>query len=337
MATYGGLFGNTQLSGGGGGNSGAFYINQSLNPHNFTNIGAQRTATGGGVGAGSPQGAAATNSSNINTQVANLDPWSQYRPKYGGVLDQFMGTTNPSTGLMSQLQQMLTPGGGGFQTSDPSYQFRLQQGNQAVERSAAARGLLGSGAATEELMNYAQGAASQEFGAQYNRVLSAIPVAEGQYQAQFSRLAQLAGVNIGPGVGVQAALGVGQQGLEQQRITNQANQYQQSFGLQQQEFGAQQTQYQNTLQQAMNKEAGMQQALNQQQQQGPNSLWGYWEPGGAGYQYSQDTYGNSGSNIYSSPVYQSYTSPTIEQAGSYSFGGSSGDSAGMGDLPSWEL
>ena len=52
---------------------------------------------------------------------------------------------------------------------DPGYAFRLQQGQQAIERSAAARGGLGGGRMAKDLTNYAQGAASQEFGNAFNR------------------------------------------------------------------------------------------------------------------------------------------------------------------------
>jgi hypothetical protein len=54
-------------------------------------------------------------------------------------------------------------------TQDPSYQWRLQQGQQALERSAAARGGLLSGRAAKDTTAYAQGAASQEYGNAFNR------------------------------------------------------------------------------------------------------------------------------------------------------------------------
>ena len=53
--------------------------------------------------------------------------------------------------------------------SDPSYQFRLDQGLKAVQRSAAARGGLLSGGTLKGLNDYAQGAASQEYGQAYGR------------------------------------------------------------------------------------------------------------------------------------------------------------------------
>jgi hypothetical protein len=56
-------------------------------------------------------------------------------------------------------------------TTDPSYQWRLNQGQQALERSAAAKGGLESGGFMKDLTNYAQGAASQEYGNAYNRYM----------------------------------------------------------------------------------------------------------------------------------------------------------------------
>lgn len=53
--------------------------------------------------------------------------------------------------------------------NDPSYQWRLGQGQQALERSAAARGGLNSGAALKALTRYGQDYASTEYGNAYNR------------------------------------------------------------------------------------------------------------------------------------------------------------------------
>lgn len=54
-------------------------------------------------------------------------------------------------------------------TTDPSYQWRLDQGLKGVQNSAAAKGGLFSGAAAKALNNYAGNAASQEYGAAYAR------------------------------------------------------------------------------------------------------------------------------------------------------------------------
>jgi hypothetical protein len=84
-------------------------------------------------------------------------------------------------------------------TADPSYQFRLQQGQQALERSAAARGGTFSGRAAKDLTNYAQGAASQEYGNAYNRfqtdranMLNPLQSLAGQAQSSANTVGQAA-------------------------------------------------------------------------------------------------------------------------------------------------
>ena len=54
-------------------------------------------------------------------------------------------------------------------TADPGYQFRLNQGLSGVTQNKAVNGLLKSGSALKALNDYAQGGASQEYGAAYNR------------------------------------------------------------------------------------------------------------------------------------------------------------------------
>lgn len=53
--------------------------------------------------------------------------------------------------------------------NDPGYQFRLQQGQQALERSLAARGLGQSGAALKAAQEYGQGLADQTYNDFFNR------------------------------------------------------------------------------------------------------------------------------------------------------------------------
>lgn len=54
---------------------------------------------------------------------------------------------------------------------DPAYQFRLQQGLDAIQASAAARGGLYSGKTMRDLNSYGQDYASNEWGNTYNRVM----------------------------------------------------------------------------------------------------------------------------------------------------------------------
>lgn len=62
---------------------------------------------------------------------------------------------------------------------DEGYQFRLAQGNQAINNAAAARGMGNSGAAMKSLAAYGQNLASEEYDKAYNR--------------QYQNLSQLAG------------------------------------------------------------------------------------------------------------------------------------------------
>lgn len=57
--------------------------------------------------------------------------------------------------------------------ADPGYQWRFDQGRQAVDASAAARGTLRGGNTLADLVKYGQGLASQEYGNVWNRALDA--------------------------------------------------------------------------------------------------------------------------------------------------------------------
>ena len=60
------------------------------------------------------------------------------------------------------------------QNLDPSMAFRMQQGNAAVEGSAAAHGSLFSGGTGRALQDYAQGLASTEYNNAYNRTQNSL-------------------------------------------------------------------------------------------------------------------------------------------------------------------
>ena len=61
-----------------------------------------------------------------------------------------------------------------------AYRFRFNEGQQALERSAAAKGMLRSGNTLAALANYGQGAASQEYGNEVIR-LGALTGQQNQY------------------------------------------------------------------------------------------------------------------------------------------------------------
>lgn len=63
-------------------------------------------------------------------------------------------------------------------TSDPSYQWRFNQGQEAVENSAAARGGALSGNALRAITDYGQGAASQEYGSEFARRMQELGIGQ---------------------------------------------------------------------------------------------------------------------------------------------------------------
>lgn len=71
---------------------------------------------------------------------------------------------------------------GGFETS-PGYEFRRDEGIKAVERGAAARGLLRSGAGVKATARYADGLASSEYENFANRLASLAGVGQTATQA----------------------------------------------------------------------------------------------------------------------------------------------------------
>lgn len=93
-------------------------------------------------------------------------------------------------------------------THDPGYDFRMRQGQQSLDRSAAARGGALSGAAIKGSMRYGQDYASGEYQNAYNRF-------NNDRTQRFNRLASLAGV------GQTATRDVAQQGS--QVASNMAN------------------------------------------------------------------------------------------------------------------
>lgn len=64
-----------------------------------------------------------------------------------------------------------------FQT-DPGYQFRLQQGVNALSRGASARGMSLSGAQAKGLNDYGQGMGSAEYGNYFNRLMGVSSLGE---------------------------------------------------------------------------------------------------------------------------------------------------------------
>lgn len=117
-------------------------------------------------------------------------PGSNFDPlNYGNLTQGYDPQFSAPTGVTEQ--------------NDPGFQFRLQQGQQALERSAAARGGLLTGGTAKDLANYQQGLASQEYQGTYNRALQGYQTNQNTfYQNQNNLYNRLMGIS---GAGQNAA------------------------------------------------------------------------------------------------------------------------------------
>jgi len=197
---------------------------------------------------------------NDNRQQQGL-ALGQRNAAVGDALNNAQRTTGPGQSTYDQrLQQMMN---GSFAPDDPSYQWRVQQGMTNLGRSQAAKGMLGSGNMAAELLTYGQGMASQEYGAQFNRLLAASQNATAQYTNAYSVLNQMMQQQQGQqqqgnanqltaqGWG-QTAQGWGSQNLgitnadtSRYGVTSNAANQAGQLGLQRDQFNAQQTRLDN--------------------------------------------------------------------------------------------
>ncbi len=93
--------------------------------------------------------------------------------------------------------------------SDPGYAFTLQQGQDAIQRSAAAQGKLFSGGTLKSLAGYTTGTANQYFNDAFNRNLSTFNTNQQQAMSRIGTLQGLAGLGYS---GTAASANLGAQG-----------------------------------------------------------------------------------------------------------------------------
>lgn len=113
--------------------------------------------------------------------------------KGGEALDPYLAAGKST---IEQQQAGMAPGGEFNRNfaltdyqADPGYAFRLQQGQQALERSASARGQVLGGGTLKSLARYSQGMASQEYQNAYTRFME-------QNAARFGRLSNVSGMGL---------------------------------------------------------------------------------------------------------------------------------------------
>jgi hypothetical protein len=112
----------------------------------------------------------------------NLD--TAQRNAYDAYVTDYTNTRAADPGVEGDLSRSFTLAD--FQ-KDPGYQFRMDEGEKGINRAAAARGGLVSGAALKELDRYDQDYASGEFSNAYNRF-------NNDRTTRFNRLSTLAGL-----------------------------------------------------------------------------------------------------------------------------------------------
>jgi hypothetical protein len=114
------------------------------------------------------QAGAAEDAANAQRDGADAATAEQRR-QYDQTRQDQMPWLNAGTSALGQMQALNSGDFSSFKES-PDYQFTLQQGIQAGDRGAAARGGLYSGGHSADLMKYGQGLASQQYGTYYSRL-----------------------------------------------------------------------------------------------------------------------------------------------------------------------
>lgn len=120
---------------------------------------------------------AAKSSAQSQLQAAQLATNTQ-EDIYGQTKATLAPFVTAGTGALTQLQSLLglNPSGaqGALSTLQnlPGYQFNVQQGQQALDRSAASRGMLLSGGQVKDSQAFGQGLASSQFNSYLSPLLS---------------------------------------------------------------------------------------------------------------------------------------------------------------------
>lgn len=148
----------------------------------------------GGDGDNNLFGAAVSNGSTTSVDNAGLEAAIQSRlaqQEQARQASQAAAASDPNYGRLAQeyVPEKFSYTGEDLY-NDPSYQFRLDQGQKALDRQGAASGRFLSGSQLQASSNYNQAAASQEYGNAYNRALQTFGTNEGNranaFQSNFN-------------------------------------------------------------------------------------------------------------------------------------------------------
>jgi hypothetical protein len=112
-------------------------------------------------------------------------------------------TNNPGYGIFQKLAGGLSPQQ--ILENDPGYQFRLQQGLDAISKSAAAKGTLLNAGTGKALSRYGQDYAAGEYGNVFNRMLGLGGFGSGLQNQAYNQLMGVSNLGLGAAGGQNAA------------------------------------------------------------------------------------------------------------------------------------
>jgi hypothetical protein len=150
----------------------------------------------GGIVSGITGSSAAQNAANAQTTAAQ-NGMNTLNTANQAVQQQYQPYSTTGTNALNTLNSSLANGTGFAQSFNPSnyintpgYQFQLQQGENAVNSSAAAKGNALSGGTLTALQNYGSGLANSTYNQAYQNYLAGT-------QQQYNQLSGLASLGLG--------------------------------------------------------------------------------------------------------------------------------------------
>jgi hypothetical protein len=155
----------SSLTGGGGGGGSGGSKTGGFNWQDLAGIGAQ--LYNGYQGANAAENASAAQLQSAREAMALTAPWREKGVAGLNKLSVMLGLEGQGSPEFGQLVKDFQ-----FTQDDPSYQWRMNQGLKSLKNSYAGKGKFLSGAAMKGINDYAQGAASTEYGASFNRDLA---------------------------------------------------------------------------------------------------------------------------------------------------------------------
>jgi hypothetical protein len=167
-------------------------------------IAQQGAQAGGNMAASAANRAAQMQQEEATRARAALSPWVAAGGGAIGKVTNLLGLGTLKTNGGNYNTYGLDPAGAketqqqalaDFETS-PGYQFRMDEGSKALDRSAASRGLLRSGAQQKAITDFGQNIASEEYGNYMNNLFQAAGLGS---QAASSGNSTAAGLTQGAG------------------------------------------------------------------------------------------------------------------------------------------